>query len=70
LGPRTAMLNLLARILLLMAGSITSFFIADDALNYKIIQMAIAVLLFTLLILIAAFWHNIQAFFKKMFQKK
>lgn len=52
------MLAWLIRILLVAAGFITSWFVATDSLNYSTIQMLIAVLLFTLIIIIIAFWRS------------
>lgn len=51
--------------LLVIAGSITSWFVSRDALNFAIIQMVMAVLLFTLVIIIAAFWPAIKKWFKR-----
>ncbi|BCA94454.1 hypothetical protein TUM19329_08150 [Legionella antarctica] len=51
------MLGWLVRILLMMAGSITSWFIARDSLKFNIIQMIIALFLVTLVMFIALFWR-------------
>ena len=53
------------RILLLISGSIASWFVARNSLNFQIVQMVIAVLLFTFAILLIAFWANLCAFFKR-----
>ena len=49
------MIEWIARILLVVAGSITSWFVARDALEFDIIQMVVAVLLFTIIVFILAF---------------
>ena len=59
------MLEWTVRILLVISGSIGSWFVARDALNFAIVQMVIAVLLFTIMVLIAAFWPNIKKWFKR-----
>lgn len=55
----------IVRVLLGLAGAIASWFVTRDALNFAIIQMVIAVLLFTLIIIIAAFWSVIKTWFKR-----
>lgn len=59
------MVGWIVQILLIIAGVITSFFIARDALNFEIIQMVVAVLLFTIIVFIIAFWSNIKKFFRR-----
>ncbi len=54
---------------LVVAGLITSCFIARDALNFEIIKMVIAVLLFTLTVLIIAFWPTLKKWFMRMRKK-
>lgn len=60
--------------LLFIAGFITSFFIAHDALNFKFIQMVVAVLLFTLIVaLIVAlivFWPLLRSWFKRIIKRR
>lgn len=58
------MLGWIVRILMVVAGSITSWFVARDALNFNIIQMVVAVLLFTFAVLIVAFWQELSALVK------
>lgn len=53
------------RILLVVAGLIASLFIERDALNFEVIQMTIATLLFAIVIFIIAFWPQIKMFLKK-----
>lgn len=50
------MLGWLVRILLVVAGFIASWFVARDALNFDIVQMVVAIFLFTIIVAIAAFW--------------
>ncbi|EHL30061.1 hypothetical protein [Legionella drancourtii] len=59
------MLGWIVRLLLVMSGSIASWFVARDALNFAVVQMVIAVLLFTLVIAIAAFWSTLKNWFKR-----
>ena len=64
------MIGWIARILLYLAGLITSIFVAETSLKYEIIQMAVAILLFTIFVLIIAFSPQITQACKKMFGKK
>ncbi len=64
------MLQLFIRFLFVIAGSITSWFVAHDALHFPIVQMVIAVLLFTLLVLSIAFWPQIKNGFSYISQKR
>lgn len=50
------MINWLVRGLLVLAGFITSLFVAREELNFPIIQMVVAISLFTLVVIIIAFW--------------
>lgn len=59
------MLDWIVRLLLVISGAITSWFVARDALNFAVVQMVIAVLLFTLVIFIAAFWSTLKNWFKR-----
>ncbi|CEG58408.1 hypothetical protein [Legionella fallonii] len=54
------MVQLFIRFLFVISGAIASWFVARDALHFPIIQMVIAVLLFTFLILSIAFWPQIK----------
>lgn len=60
------MLGLIVRILMVVAGSITSWFVARDALDFSIIQMVVAVSLFTFVVMIAAFWQELSGIFKRI----
>jgi hypothetical protein len=50
-------LTWLLRPLLLLAAVIAGWFVAEDAANFGIIQMVIAVLLIAALVAFAAFWE-------------
>lgn len=59
------MLGWVARIFLVIAGLITSVFVTRDALNFDIIQMVVAVCIFTFAVVIAAFWPMLKDWFKR-----
>ena len=63
------MLGWIVRILFAMAGGIASWFVARDALKFPIIQMIVAVILYTIIIFIIAFWPTLTAWFKRMRKK-
>jgi hypothetical protein len=44
------------RLLLIVAGSVTSWFVAKDAPGFGVIQMMVATLLLALVIAVIAFW--------------
>jgi hypothetical protein len=50
-------LSWLLRPILLLAAVIAGWFVAEDAANFGIIQMVVAVLLIAALVAIAAFWE-------------
>jgi hypothetical protein len=52
------MFNWVTRGLWFVAGIITGWFIASDAVNFGVIQMVVALLLLTLIVAIIAFWPN------------
>lgn len=60
------MLGWIVRMLLVLAGSITSWFVARDALNFTIIQMVVTVFLFTISVIIVAFWQELSEFIKRI----
>lgn len=60
------MLGLIVRLLMVIAGSITSWFVSADALNFDVIQMVIAVLVFTIIIFVIAFWSNIVGWYRRI----
>jgi hypothetical protein len=50
------MVGLIARLVLLVAASVTSWFVAKDAVNFGAVQMTVAVLLFAIFVFVLAFW--------------
>ncbi|EKD55214.1 MAG: hypothetical protein ACD_60C00024G0014 [uncultured bacterium] len=64
------MLGWIVRVLLVLAGFITSLFVSRDALKFDVIQMVVAVLLFTLLVAIVAFWPMLKAWFMRVTRKE
>lgn len=64
------MLGWILRLLFVVAGFITSIFVAHDALNFSVVQMVIAVLLFTLCMAIITFWSPLKNWIQRIFIKK
>lgn len=56
----------IVRILLTLAGFIASWFVARDASNFEVVQMIVAVVLFTLIIMLIAFWPLLKKFCKRI----
>ena len=52
------MLGWVARGLLIVAGSVTSWFMAKDAPQFGLMQMAVAIMLFVLVVFVVAFWPD------------
>ena len=52
------MVSWIVRGLLVVAGAITSWFVASDAPNFGVIQMVVALLLLTLTVAVVAFWPS------------
>jgi hypothetical protein len=50
---------------MIIAGVFVSLFIPRDALSFPIVQMVIAVFIFTAIVLLLAFWSDITKFFKR-----
>ena len=48
----------IARGLLVAGGSVTSWFVAKDAPNFGLVQMAVGLLLLTLVVSVIAFWPS------------
>lgn len=42
--------------LLVVSGTVTGWFVAEDALNFEIVQMAVALILLALVVFALAFW--------------
>lgn len=60
------MLGWIVRLILFLAGEITSLFIAREALNFGIIQMVVGILLFTIVVGSAVFWPELKILFFKI----
>lgn len=60
------MFGWIARLFFVIAGFIASWFIARTELHFPIIQMVIAVLLFTFFVGVVAFWPIIRDWFKRL----
>lgn len=58
------MLSWLVRLILAVSAVIAGWFIADDAANFGIIQLVVALFLITICIAVAAFWPNLVAMFR------
>lgn len=52
-------LTWLMRPLLLLAAVIAGWFVAEDATNFRLVQMVVAILLITLAVALAAFWETV-----------
>jgi hypothetical protein len=50
------MISWLARGLLIVGGSITSWFVTKDSPQFGVIEMAVATLLLALIVAVVAFW--------------
>lgn len=59
------MIQFVAGIFMIIAGLLVSIFIPREALSFPIVQMVIAVFLFTTVVWILAFWKDIREFFKR-----
>jgi len=55
-GTSEMTMSLIARLLLLLAAPIAALFVARDALKFDIVQMVVAVGLFTVFVAAIAFW--------------
>lgn len=64
------MLGLFIRVLMVIAGFITSLIVARDALNFPIIQMVVVVFLFTFLVIGIAFWPQLKNAYKNLVKKR
>ena len=52
------MISWIVRFLLIAAGVVTGWFIAEDAANFGVVQMMVALLLLTLTVAVVAFWPS------------
>ncbi|WP_333793247.1 hypothetical protein [Hyphomicrobium sp.] len=53
------MLNWLVRPIMFVAAIIAGWFVAEDSANFGVVQLVISVILVTLLVAVATFWHSI-----------
>jgi hypothetical protein len=58
-------LSWLIRPLLFLAAIMASWFVAEDAANFGVVQMVMAVLLITALVALAAFWEAVIGWLKE-----
>ncbi len=54
------MVNLLLRPVMFLAAAITGWFVADDAVNFTVIEMVVALFLITMIVAVAAFWETLS----------
>ena len=54
------MVNLLLRPVMFLAALVTGWFVADDAVNFSVIQMVVSLFLITIIVAIAAFWETLS----------
>ena len=55
-GSREEIMSLILRIFLVLAGFITALFVARDSLKFDILQMFVAILLVTGVLLVGSLW--------------
>lgn len=56
-------LSWLIRPLLLLSAVIAGWFVAEDAVNFGVVQMAVAVVLIAVIVALAAFWEVLVDWF-------
>ena len=54
------MVNLLLRPIMFLAALVTGWFVAEDAVNFSVIQMVVSLFLITIIVAIAAFWETLS----------
>lgn len=52
------MISWIARLLMIAAGAVTGWVVAEDAPNFGVVQMMVALLLLTLVVAVLAFWPS------------
>jgi len=57
-----AMFGWIVRGIMVVAGVIAGWFVASDSRNFDLVQMAVALILITFVVFVAAFWPAISAF--------
>ena len=64
------MLSWVVRLILIAANFVAGFFVAEDALNFEVIQGVISLFLVALVVFILAFWpSNWTRFFNNLGKK-
>ncbi len=64
------MLSWAVRLILVAANFVAGFFVAEDALNYEIVQGVISLFLVALVVFILAFWPSSWTHFLNNLGKK
>lgn len=54
------MVNLLLRPVMFLAAIVTGWFVAEDAVNFNVIEMVVALFLITIIVAVAAFWETLS----------
>lgn len=52
------MIGWVVRGLLVVSGTVTGWFVSKDALNFEIVQMAVALIMLALVVFALAFWPS------------
>src|SRR5687767_6189674 len=52
------MISWIVRLLMIAAGAVTGWLVAEDAPNFGVIQMMVALVLLTLIVAVLAFWPS------------
>ena len=64
------MFGWIVRIVMSLAGVITGWFLARNAVNFEFIQVLVTLLLITLFVSVAVFWPDIVDWFRKRWKSK
>lgn len=64
------MLSLFVRALLVLGGTVASWLVANDALNYAVVKMVAAMFIFVLMVGIAVYWHSFFDWIRKIAGKR
>lgn len=57
------MVNLLLRPIMFLAAAIAGWFVAEDAVNFNVIQMVVALFLITIVVAVAAYWETLSEWY-------
>jgi hypothetical protein len=52
------MISWIVRVLMIAAGAVTGWLVAEDAPNFGVIQMMVTLVLLTLIVAVLAFWPS------------